>query len=140
MPRHRHDREDRDADYRDWRWSWGSALVQDLDQIEYKVVGDHIVPVAMLELTRTKDLFPGPSYFRTVERDFKHRLQWRVVRHVARALNVPAALVAYNEDLSCFWVLVCFRPDDQPLKKPGQPAWTKMLPSEFRTWIERLHK
>ena len=59
-------KEDRTADYREWRWNCtNSGYVTDVDHVEWRVVNGILKPVALFELTRVdREIVPHQNYLR----------------------------------------------------------------------------
>ena len=103
--RQRNDIEDRAADYRKWHRELGQGIyVMDIDQFEYRIVDDGIVPVAILELTRFDDgVNLNKRYFESILNRFNKRdVQGRLITYIAEKLSCHAWIVLFKYDLSEF--------------------------------------
>tara|TARA_Y100000310_G_C20692943_1_gene823544 strand:+ start:1756 stop:2229 length:474 start_codon:yes stop_codon:yes gene_type:complete len=137
----RDDWEQRDRAYQEWRHGKGSAALcaQDLDCVEYRYMGGHPIPVAVLELTRIDSLkatldgqqvisIPPQTYFdRIIER--YGRGQGKAVMAMAQRLNCCAYIVGYTEDLSIFHVFNLHRPHF---------GWKRWSQDQYWDWIKGL--
>ena len=125
------DTDDRLADYRSWRFSWGGgAFVSDLDQIEWRMDGGAIRPVAIFEMTRLDgNMTPPRGYFIAIEKRFTERDgQAAAVLEFGRRLGVPVAIVLFRHDLSEFWVYVLSNPS----------KWFHFPAPAYKLWVEGL--
>lgn len=120
---------DRCAAYKAWRWKWGAGLyVNDLDQVEWRMIDGHIIPVVVLELTRLDgDRHPLPmGYLQAiVERFTKRDAQGSTVVALAHRLGVDAVLTLFRHDLSEFWLF--------NLSAPTQ--WFHLDRDRYRAWL-----
>jgi hypothetical protein len=129
--RQHHSREDRTAPYRDWRWRLGGGLyVNDIDQVEWRLRGGQITPVAVLELTRVNGTMPVPArYLDNILQRICHRdPQGRVAVEIADRLVVCAYLVLWRWDLSEFW---CYNLTDGK----GWQHWNRQ---QYQAWLKAL--
>lgn len=106
----REDTEDRTTLYRDIRWKqgWPARCCQDLDQIEYSIVDDEIIYVAVLELTR-RDPHPNfknppQSYFNSILDRFNSDFQGRFAVRTAEVLGAEAYIILFDDDMERLWV------------------------------------
>jgi hypothetical protein len=129
--RQHHTREDRTLDYRAWHRTWASScFVSDIDQLEWRMIGGEVTPVALIELTRI-DGAPNPpaSYFRAILTRFEERdAQAKAARTFARLLGVTAWIVVYHHDLSNLWVY----------NLSNSRGWFSMSPTGYQRWLENL--
>jgi len=93
--------------FRDWHFSLGHGLPSmDIDFVEYRPNREgELIPVAMYELTCSEVVPIPPRYLDQVwTRLFHDKPQARVMRYIARIINVPALIVLHTEDLTDIWV------------------------------------
>lgn len=99
---------DRTEDYRNWRHTFGNKqYVMDLDQVEYKIVDDKIIPCAVLELTRTDEAIYGDGsalYAAVFKRIKIDGSQGKALIEMADRLGVEAYIVLFVKDLSEFHI------------------------------------
>ena len=103
----RKDSEDRLSDYRKWRWKFGNGCyVNDIDQLEWRMVEGETTPVALLEMTRVDGSIPvPPTYLDSILKRFKERDgQRKIMLRVCDLLGVDVYIVCYRWDLTEFWV------------------------------------
>ena len=133
--RNRQDTEDRTTLYRDARWdqSWPSRCCQDLDQVEYSIVNDEVVHVAVLELTRRdphpKFKTPPKSYFDSILDRFNSDFQGRFAVQTAERLGVEAYIIVFDADMERLWVYNLTR-------KIGFKEFTKV---GYFNWLRAKH-
>jgi hypothetical protein len=132
--RNRDDIEDRTMAYRDERREYPYGYTQDVDQLEYSFLGDEIIFVASLELTRVDynpkyPNGPTPRYFEVILERFYHDCQAKLSVEVADRLGIEAYIVAFSEDVKRFWVY-------NLSKKQGWKAWTD---KQYFKWLENKH-
>jgi len=132
--RNREDKEDRTIIYRDQRREYPFGYTQDVDQLEYSFLGDEIVFVASLELTRVdfNSKYPNgptPQYFTKILERFNHDAQAKFSKQVAKKLGIDAYIVAFFEDMERFWVY-------NLSKDKGWRTWNK---KEYFDWLESKH-
>lgn len=129
--RQRSSTEDRTVRYRDWRRTLGRALyVNDVDQLEWRMVDEQVQPVGVLELTRVDGSVPvPPSYLaRILDRVQRRDPQGRVACELASRCGVFAFLVAWRWNCSEFWVY----------NLSAARGWWHLTPEKYRTWIAGL--
>lgn len=139
--RSRADREDRCAGYRDWRLGFGDGCyVADVDQVEWRIRGGVLVPVATLELTRLDGemLHPKAYLAGTLRRRFPpegsseankgHGFQTHHAVNVAKKLGVPCFVVIFKWDLTHFWVY----------NLSDRRGWWEMDKERYERWIRML--
>lgn len=103
----RSDNEDRCADYRKWRWTFGDGnYVSDIDHIEWRVIEGEMVPVAIFELSRVDSDSDVPQTYleAIIDRYTKRDAQSKFIKQVAASLEVYAYIVVFRADLEKFWV------------------------------------
>ena len=126
----RKDTEDRAASYRAWRWTLGGGCyVSDIDHVEYRIVGDEIKPVALLELTRVDGdrLIPNKYLSSILDRFKKRDAQKKLITFAATELKCKAWVVLFRHDLSEFWLY----------NLSNERGWYKNLDkSQYKTWIK----
>ena len=133
--RNREDAEDRTTLYRDIRWeqSWPSRCCQDLDQVEYSIVNDQVIHVAVLELTRRdphpKFKTPPQSYFDSILDRFNSDFQGRFAVQTAEKLGVEAYIILFDDDVERLWVYNLSR-------KIGFKEFSK---KEYFIWLKEKH-
>lgn len=129
-------REDRLYDYRCFRYSIpGPPYMNDIDSIEYRFVGDKIVPLAIVELTVMEYAPPSAAALakfleKTWIRWFKTDSQGRFVKEMARRLDLPAYLVVLEPGAYIF----------HHTKIEATPAWRRLDREQYTNWIEGLDK
>ena len=98
-------REDRSLTYTDWRRTIGEGTYcQDIDQVEYRIIDDEIVPVLMLELTRYDyDTEPTEGYFAAILERFG-KSQRKSATSFATLLGGDCIIVLFKHDLAKFWI------------------------------------
>ncbi|WNF21308.1 hypothetical protein [Mesobacillus jeotgali] len=95
----RTDTEDRAKEYKNWHRQLDRGLYMlDVDAIEWRYRKGKLVPVAVMELTRTDSDFPiNQKYLNAIVNRFENRdLQAKSARLVAEALNVEAYIVLFR--------------------------------------------
>lgn len=141
--RQRDDTEDRTLVYRDWRREVvgrgkrrATCYTSDLDQIEYVIVKNVPIPVAILELTRyDHDEHDGPSQSwakyksAILDRYFFRDAQGRFVKVMAERMGVPAYIVLFRKDLGSFYLFDMIDP---------RANWVHMEPDEYKEWLCQL--
>ena len=102
----RTDNEDRAKIYRDWHRTLKADLAMfDVDTIEWRRGENGLVPVAVIELTRTDSEDVRESYLKAILDRFDVRdKQGEAIRKVAKALGVNAYITLFNLKLTKFWV------------------------------------
>ena len=123
--------QDRSLPYRDWRRTIGRSLyVNDIDQLEWRVIDGEIKPVAIIELTRVNGNISVPqSYLDSVLKRITQRdPQSKIACMVADSLNVCAYVVVWRWDLSEFFVY-------NLTKERGWKYWS---PLQYEKWIGSL--
>jgi len=122
---------DRIADYRKWRWGIGNGCyVCDIDHLEYRITGNKIIPVALLELTRVDGNIKLPdTYLSGVLDRFKKRdAQSKLITYVAELLSCKVWIVLFRHDLSEFWLY----------NLSSDRGWYKSLSlSQYTNWIKK---
>lgn len=148
----RNDIEDRCFLYRDARWKRGlsqnakgetlnndqaslnKCYVQDVDQLEYAIIDDDIIDVAILEITRVdkNDDFPNPTkrYFDAILNRYKKDFQGRRAIDLGKKLNCNAYIVLFKYDMSKLWVY--------NLSK--EKGFKEFNQEEYFSWLKNLHK
>ncbi len=141
--RQRSDNEDRTLAYRDWRREVvgrghrrSTCYTSDLDQIEYIIVDNIPIPVAILELTRyDHDEHDGQSQSwakyksAILDRYFFRDAQGRFVKVMAERMGVPAFIVLFRKDLGSFYLFDMIDP---------HVNWVHMEPDEYKEWLCQL--
>ena len=130
-PRRLDSREDRSLDYRDWRRTFASSsYVMDIDQVEYRIVDDEFIPVAVIELTRTDEAVRSAVALQTsvLRRISEENIQAKVLVSMAERLGVDAFLVLFVADLSEFHVY----------NLSTEKGWWVMNPERYQYWIDGL--
>jgi hypothetical protein len=105
--RNRKDTEDRAKPYRDARWHKMQpkfGAVQDIDHLEYTIIDNEVVPIAVMELTlgelnKNKNEYPI-NYLNAITKRFKTEIQGKFITSLARQLNVNAFIILFNRDVS----------------------------------------
>lgn len=114
----RKDIEDRCFAYRDERWRRGAGLsdgislnqcyIQDIDQLEYSIVNDKIIYVAILEITRIdkNEKYPNPTkpYFDAILKRYEKDFQGRLAVDLGKKLNCDAYIVLFKYNMEKLWV------------------------------------
>lgn len=128
---------DRLAAYRRMRRRVGGyCYVQDIDQVEYRMRQGMVVPVALLELTRinggTPGADPAPVLDAIINRVYTQTNQARASIEFARRLGVPPYLIAYDRQLTRFFV--------HELRDADAPAstWTALHRRAYIDWLRLL--
>jgi len=119
---------DRSADYKRWRWKFGfGCYVNDIDQVEWKVIDGEKRIVSILELTMIDGDRPVPeTYLQAIlDRFTKRDGQADIIRYIATKLKVDAYIVAYRYNLEDFWLY--------NLSK--NKGWKYFNKDEYRRWI-----
>lgn len=99
------DREDRSLIYRNWHRTLKEFIMFDVDTIEWRYRNNELIPVAIIELTRTDSENVGEKYLQAILDRFNIRdKQGEMIRKVADALKVNAYITLFNQQLSKFWV------------------------------------
>jgi len=126
--------EDRTTRYREWRRTFGDgAYVSDVDQVEFRVIGGIVTPIAILEISRVDGNHPVPiKYLQSAWTRFSERdPQKEVIETMARSTGIPAYFVLYRWDLTEFWTRLFY--PDAPLNRwkhtdqPGYSRWVREL-------------
>lgn len=123
--------EDRTRVYREWRRTLGPGLyVNDVDHVEWRMVDGHVVPVALLELTRVNGLAPVPPTYldRILDRMCDRDPQAKFACEIAARIGVSAFVVVFRWDCGAFWVY----------NLSARRGWWSLTPEKYRTWIEGL--
>ena len=133
---------DRTIPYRDWHRLQGRDLfVVDVDQVEVRIEGGKVVPVAVVELTFCPTGLAGYAADRVpvleavwarLDPERAGNLQGYVIRGVGRRLGVPSYVVAFEVDDDGRLARLAVR----PLDKPGE--WRMMLPHEYADFLGEL--
>jgi hypothetical protein len=124
----RDDREDRTIAYRIWRRGVeGSPYTSDVDQVEWIFVDGRVVPVAVLELTRIDHERIGPAYLQAILDRYDRQGQGMFARHVGRALQCNAYIVAYRYDLSTYHLY----------NLTQNRGWVTMTQEEYSIWLQQ---
>jgi hypothetical protein len=127
----RGDSEDRAQAYRDWRMGIGGGLyVMDIDQVEWRLVGDHPSPVALVELTRVDGNMKIPQTYldAIVARFTKRDGQASLLLRVAESLGINAWISLFRWDLSEFWVYNLSTGD----------GWWHVNKDGYVRWLEKM--
>jgi len=138
--RQRPDTEDRSLVYRDWRREVvgkgkgrSTCYTSDIDQIEYVIVNNQVVPTVLLELTRYDfDEYDGPSqnwekYLAAIlDRYFLRDAQGIFVKAVSQKMDIPAFIVLFRNDMESFWL---FDVNDK------DALWVHKSPDEYKEWL-----
>jgi hypothetical protein len=129
--------QDRTAKYRLWHRSFGSDVyVNDLDQIEWRMVDGNVVPVAHIELSRVDGNRDVPfTYLEAAWDRFTLRdPQSKVSTIVAERVGIPAYFVLFRWDLTEFWIREFYIPEREPVDK-----WYEEISAvDYRNWIVGL--
>jgi len=129
--------EARTEDYRTWRTNMGTAGVCDTDQIEYRFVGDKLVPMAVIELCvadygpKAEDPDEWERFKAKLEAKVsRDRCQGKLLRLLAKSLNTPLLLVCYVKGKLDDGVWV---------KQVGaSKGWTQMSLADYKASLEGL--
>ena len=126
----RADNEDRSIIYRQWRRGiGGSFYVIDLDQVEFTIRDDKLVPYAVIEITKADQaLVEGAYLAAALERMTIRDVQGWAVCQLAEMLNVKAWFVVFNKDCSRFWVY----------NLTDEVAWVEMNEIQYIDWLRGL--
>lgn len=131
--RQRTDTEDRSEVYRNWRHTFGDArYVVDIDQLEYKIENDEVIPVAVIEITREDEKVRCAKALQdaVLYRINEQYAQGKALIKAALMLRVDAYVCIFLKDLSEFHVY--------NLTKPN--GWRVMDQRKYRRWIDWLHR
>jgi hypothetical protein len=123
--------EDRTLAFRKWKRTlprWLYAI--DADLIEYRIIGDHLAPVGILELTRIDGWrTPPPTYFKEIIDRFENRdIQKRAIVQIGNMLCCDAYIVAYRQDLLGFWIY----------NLSTGHGWVEVDDVGFQSWLQGL--
>lgn len=127
----RTDNEDRAKVYRDWHRKLRADLsMSDVDTIEWRRRDGALMPVAVIELTRTDDELKNEAgYLQAILDRFESRdMQAETTIKVATALNVPAYITLFHIGLEKFWVYSLTR----------QKKWKFFTKAEYIKFLENL--
>jgi hypothetical protein len=115
------------------------CYVTDIDQIEWRRIDLKMTPVAILELTErvTAQNFlipPGQRYLQNIaDRMYRRDGQGWFATRVAEALNCPAYIVVFQEDMKMFVVHHMTNDDEKQTKS----VWHCMTGPQYKVWIEQ---
>ena len=134
--RNREDTEDRAKPYRDARWHKMTpkfGAVQDIDHLEYTIVDNEVVPIALMELTlgelnKNKNEYPL-NYLNAIIKRFKTETQGKLITSLAKQLNVSAFIILFNRDVSTLAVY--------NLSK--DKGWKHYTWSEYQRFLKNLY-
>lgn len=132
---------DRTVKYREWHRTFGPDIcVNDLDQIEWRVIDGAVVPVAHIELSRVDGNRDVPlTYLEAAWNRFTVRdLQSKVSTLVAEALGIPAYFVLFRWDLTEFWIREFYVPGRAPVDDWFPPSVGGISADDYRSWIVGL--
>jgi len=130
----RDDIEDRTFAYKNERRKASfKGYVQDIDHLEYAIVSNEIIPVAILELTRRDPLpnLPNPpeSYFKSILKRYETDAQGKFSKSIAKMLGIEAYITVFGNDMKRIWVY--------NLSK--QIGWKRFSKKDYFSWLERKH-
>ncbi len=131
-------KEDRTADYREWRWNCtNSGYVTDVDHVEWRVVNGVLKPVALFELTRVdRDIVPHQNYLNSIiDRFIKRDGQGKMIKQLGEKLEAPVFIIAFLKDLSTFFVYNLSHP-----KKTKNNGWWILPQNKYKDWLKSLGK
>ena len=129
--RQRKDSEDRTLSYRKWRWEFGNGCyVNDIDQVEWRVVDGKPTPVGVLEISRVDGNVEVPdSYLNAVLDRFKKRdSQAQIILNLANSIGVKVWVSLFRYDLTEFWVY----------NLTNDRGWFHLNQSGYKKWIMDL--
>lgn|GEM_PF-2944234 len=128
---------DRTEFYRTWRTQLGHGAVGDADQVEYTIISDEPVPVAVLELSVADPEWchpdPSPLFLEKVlDKLATTRPQGMMLRHLAERLQVPlyAVVPILDEIDRGFWVY----------NVTASRGWRHMSPPEYVGWLRHIYR
>ncbi len=114
--------------YRAWRQTWGcGAFVNDIDQIEWRLVDGDVVPIMALEMTRLDGgVHPPATYFEAILTRYQRRDgQALAITAFAERLGVPAVIVLWRHDLSDFWIY----------NLSTHQGWFYLTAPQYKRWL-----
>ena len=126
--------DDRVMEYRKWRMGLKVGKVQDIDQLEYKIVDGQVIPLAILELTKVEGcvIYPERYLYKIEQTRVK---QMMVTTAIARYLNIPAYYVVFEDGVTLgtgrMWNL---RLHDR------ENGWTLTTIERLEEWLRNLHR
>ncbi|EFM09528.1 hypothetical protein PaecuDRAFT_3575 [Paenibacillus curdlanolyticus YK9] len=127
----RSDQEDRALGYKNWhRGLKRNLYMLDVDSIEWRVRDGELIPVGVMEITRTdSDQQIGTAYLDKIIERFEIRdFQGKIAKRLASILGVKAYIVLYKYDCSEFFVYNLS--DNGP--------WNKFDPKGMESFLESL--
>ncbi len=97
----------------------------DVDLIKWKTVGDHVIPCAITEITRTDEPWVTEAYLDAILYRYMVRdKQGRVLKTLSKLLEIPGFIVLFNQNLD--WLYV-YSIEHQSWKLFYQDAWSDYL-------------
>jgi hypothetical protein len=125
----RKDREDRTLDFRNFRRTFeGAPYVNDIDLVEWRMEGDTVVPVAVLELTRIDDNHHSGAYLQSILARFSSQGQGLFITQAADRLGCDAYIVAYYQDLTVYCLY----------NLSEKRGWRIVNPTDYQQWVRSL--
>lgn len=127
----RKDSEDRICDYRSWRHTFGNGMyVNDIDQLEWRIIDGKHTPVALIELSRIDGNMKIPQkYLEAVLNRFKKRdAQGSIFVLLAKLLKIDIWIVLFRWDLSEFYLYNLVNGE----------KWVHLSKDEYKKWISEL--
>lgn len=124
--------------YREFHSGLGRGYyMQDLDSVEYRYEDGKLRIAALIEITRADNgKTVDEHYLDGILERFRLRdSQGSVVVEMADRLGVPAFVVLFKEDVSCFWVFCLADPLSQWV---GNEGWVEMEPDQYAHFLEVL--
>ena len=125
--------------YLDWRYGWGQGrYTNDVDSVEWRVVDNNLVPVAVLELTKHGGQWGWPAspkdeYLNQILQRYHDDGQAAFIQMVANRLRVKAYIVLYR------FVMKTGSPDRKFwVYNFARETWMHMDETMYRTWIAAL--
>ena len=123
--------EDREALYRQWRMDLRAGHVQNIDQYEYTIIDDEIIPVAIIELSKAESPVQYPDrYFKKLNSSKGKIVQNNVVRKIAELSNCPAFFVVFDDNFDVLLI--------QEITGNGKIHST--TPEKWGKFIKSLHQ
>jgi hypothetical protein len=118
-------------EYRENRRNVGDACyVSDIDQVEWRVIDQKMIPIAILELTvRQPRDFPMPDkYFAGItNRYYNTDGQGKFCQTLGFRLECPVYVVILQQDRSEYWT--------HEIDYQASRVFTKRTPGEYTHWI-----
>jgi len=93
--------EDRELLYREWRMKLRKGHVQNIDQYEYAIIDEEIIPVSIIELSKAESPVEYPdAYFNKLNSGKGKIIQNKVVRKISESCNCPAFFVVFDDNFN----------------------------------------